>query len=198
MRIISDTQSRKETPLRIVPLGYNSVASSDLNIKLGVPSGDLTALISMYSAYANVAKQNAVRIPQPRSGEITELYLSFRLRIGTNESGTRKLWIGYADANPSDPTAVLSMSETSIKQAHASIFGSDAGIQATAGNYMQFNRVNVGPLIRRGVPGLGWHGLVFLFDQDPVTTYDGNGNISNGFGLEIFRLDGVARFKGTL
>lgn len=195
---IQDTRTRKETPVRIVPLGYNGNAGSDLNIKLGQPLGDLTALVSANGFQANVGIQNAVRIPKPRSGEITELYLTFRLRIGTNESGTRKLWIGYADADPADPMAVKVMDTAVIKAAHATIFGSAAGLQATAGNYMQFNRLNIGPLIKRGVPGKGWHGLVFLFDQDPVTTYDGNNQISNGYGLEVFRLDGAVRFKGTL
>lgn len=201
-----DTLSRKDTQVKIVPLGYNSTASSDLMITSGSQFGDLADLIAfgglaIAGNTGKVQKQNLVRLPKPYSGDINQLYLTFRLRLGDDEPSTRTMWVGFANADKGDPTSLINMSEDAIKRAHAAIFGDDTGIQAGAGQYIQFNRVNIAPLLKRQQSGRGIYGLVFLFDQKPKRDYD-SGNfdaaIDNGYHMQVFRLEGVIRFKGTI
>lgn len=186
-------------------LGYNSTAASDLIITSGSRMGDLAGLVSAgtYSTISQttgaVQKQNPVRIPKPYSGDLTEIYLTFRLRLGTNETGTRSMWIGFADADPDGVTANAFMEEDIIKEAHESVTGNSEGYQAGPGEYIQFNRLNITRLLQERAHGRGWHGLTFLFDQKPVRTYDINGfAIANGYALEVFRIEAAARFKGAI
>lgn len=202
--MLGDTQSRKEPPIKLVPLGYNSTSSSDLLITSGSRMGDLAGLVSAgnfgttLTNASTVQKQNAVRIPKPYSGEITELYLTFRLRLGEDEIGIRSMWIGYANADDNGLNTI-SMSEDAIKGAHLAVTGQSEGFQAGSNNYIQFNRLNITKLLRESATGRGWHGLVFLFDQAPQRTYDSNGfAIANGYALEVFRLEAAARFRGAL
>lgn len=202
--MLGDTQSRKETPVKLVALGYNSTASSDLLITSGSRMGDLAGLVSagtfstISQTTGTVQKQNAVRIPKPYSGDLTEIYLTFRLRLGDDETGTRSMWIGYANAD-SQGVSPIEMNEAVIKKAHEGITGNTIGFQAGAGGYIQFNRLNITRLLKDSAEGKGWHGLVFLFDQKPVRTYDGSGfAIANGYALEVFKLDAAARFKGAI
>lgn len=209
-----DSLSRQEAQVRIVPLGYNGTADSDLYVARAQAWGDLTSLISLYrtstpapisvaGASAGVQKQNPVRIPEPYSGELTQLYLSFRLRLGIDEPSDRTMWVGFSNPAAGDPSYPIEMDEDTIKRAHASIFGSDAGITAEPGGYIQFTRVNILPMLKRAEQGIGgWRALVFLFDQKPQREYDtdlgfGSSAILNGYELQVFKLEGVIRFKGV-
>ena len=108
------------------------------------------------------------------------------------------MWIGYADAD-THGISPLNMSEDTIKRAHESVTGDTVGYQAAANGYIQFNRLNITRLLKDRAEGKGWHGLVFLFDQKPVRTYDSNGfAIANGYALEVFKLEAAARFKGAI
>jgi hypothetical protein len=199
-----DAQSRKEGQIRLVPLGYNSSTTSDQNIRTGTAYGELYNLMSYIKSdvYTGVIKQNHVRIPTPYSGEITQLYLTFRLRMGNDEPSTRTMWLGYSNPSKINTNKPIVMTEQTIKDTHREIFGDDTGLQAGAEEYIQFHRVNIMPIIRKAQKGQGgWICLAFLFDQKPKRDYDadlgfGASAIDNGYQLDLFNLEGVVRFKG--
>lgn len=216
--MIGDTQSRQETPCRIMPLGFNGTAASDQSLVLGgaaqsVNVGDLKQLVSFGGAHLDdsfnavaldesfaVQKQNPVRMPVLHSGEITQIYLTFRLRLGNAEPSTRTMWVGYADASTVNPHLPNHMDEQAIKDAHRMIAGDDTGFQAGANEYIQFSRLNITPLFRKARKGRGWWGLVFLFDQQPARTYDSAlaySSTLDGYELQVFTVEAMARFKGT-
>lgn len=218
--MIGDTQSRQETPCRIMPLGFNGTAGSDQNLLFGstfgqsVNYGDLKQLVSFGGAHFDgsfnavglneqgaVQKQNLVRMPTLHSGEITQIYLTFRLRLGNDEPSTRSMWVGFADVSQlGGKNNLLHMDEQKIKDAHRMIVGDATGFQAGAGGYIQFNRLNITELFKRSRKGNGIWGLTFLFDQKPARSYDA-GNFYNaietGYQMQVFRVEAMARFKGT-